>query len=718
MDSRCGAVADRRARGVRVPRRDRHGAGREGRRAQPDEHAGAGTSGRRPGRRTARTIAYFSDDGGEYALRHRAARTARASRARSRSTGEGFYDAARSGRPTARRSRTSTTRRVGLLGRRRRPARRRSIDGAAASTRPGVVIAHALVARLEVDRLRRGQSAAARHDRPRVLDRAGQVVPDHATASATSAIPVFDGAASTCIFFGSTDAGPGGGLVRAVERRHARDVRQRLSRRAAQRPAVAARAGERRGEAGRRRSKARREAGEKPAGRSKRTDAEGTPATSRAVPDRPRRHRVPHSRPADRRPAARRTCRPARPGTSTTCGPSDGRTALDRYDLNTRKNETLLPEASRLRAVGRRQEAAVSQRQRVVDRRDDGTDRAGGGADCRRRDSRCGSIRAPSGSRSSTRPGASIATTSTRRTCTAWTGRRCRRSTQPFLADLATRADLNRVHAVDVERAVGRPPPRRRRRHRSPSRRRVPGGLLGADYAVENGRYRFKKVYGGLNWNPQLRAPLTEPGVNVRRRASTCSPCAGKDVRPPANVYSFFENTAGKIVEITVGPNPDGSGSRTVQVVPVANEGGAPQSRLGRRQPEEGERGDRRPRRVRLRARTPAAQGHAYFKRYFYPQAHKDAVIVDERFNGGGQVADYYIDLLRRPLIAYWAMRYGADLKTPTASIQGPKVDDHRRDRRLRRRSAAVDVPQVQARVRSSGSARGADSSASSASRC
>ena len=69
-----------------------------------------------------------------------------------------------------------------------------------------------------------------------------------------------------------------------------------------------------------------------------------------------------------------------------------------------------------------------------------------------------------------------------------------------------------------------------------------------------------------------------------------------------------------------------------------------------------------------------AEPGHAYFKRYFYPQAHKDAVIIDERFNGGGQIADYYIDALRRPLVSYWAMRYGADLKTPTASIQGPKV--------------------------------------------
>jgi tricorn protease len=69
-----------------------------------------------------------------------------------------------------------------------------------------------------------------------------------------------------------------------------------------------------------------------------------------------------------------------------------------------------------------------------------------------------------------------------------------------------------------------------------------------------------------------------------------------------------------------------------------------------------------------------AGAGHEYFKRYFFPQADRQAIIVDERHNGGGAIADYYIDMLRRPLISYWAMRYGPDLKTPLASIQGPKV--------------------------------------------
>jgi tricorn protease len=69
-----------------------------------------------------------------------------------------------------------------------------------------------------------------------------------------------------------------------------------------------------------------------------------------------------------------------------------------------------------------------------------------------------------------------------------------------------------------------------------------------------------------------------------------------------------------------------------------------------------------------------AQPGHAYFKRYFFPQADKEAIIIDERFNGGGQVADYYIDHLRRPLTSYWATRYGEDFKTPGAAIHGPKV--------------------------------------------
>jgi tricorn protease len=241
-----------------------------------------------------------------------------------------------------------------------------------------------------------------------------------------------------------------------------------------------------------------------------------------------------------------------------------------------------------------------------------------------------------------------------------------------FLPDLAVRQDLNRVMMwMSSELSVGH--------HRlgggdslADAGEPIPGGLLGADYKVENGRYRFAKVYGGLNWNPELRSPLTEPGVDVKAGEYLLA-VDGKDLRYPEPLYSRFERTAGRILELTVGPNADGTGSRVVKVVPIEDETG-----LRNRDWVEGN----------LRKVTEATNGrvayvyvpntstagYVYFKRYFYPQTDRDAIIVDERHNGGGQVADYYIDLLRRPFISHWATRYGADLRTPLAAIQGPKV--------------------------------------------
>jgi len=240
-----------------------------------------------------------------------------------------------------------------------------------------------------------------------------------------------------------------------------------------------------------------------------------------------------------------------------------------------------------------------------------------------------------------------------------------------FLPHLATRADLNRLlQWLHSELSVGH--------HRVGGgdflydTDNVPGGLLGADFEVDRGRYRFVKVYGGLNWNPGLRSPLTEPGVEVQAGEYLLA-VNGVELRAPENVYSRFENTAGKIVRISVGPSPDGVGARTVDVVPIANEGA-----LRNRDWVEGNL-----RRVTeatngrvayVYVPNTAGAGHEYFKRYFYPQTNREAVIIDERYNGGGQVADYYINTLRRPYISNWAMRYGADLVTPQGAIPGPKV--------------------------------------------
>lgn len=200
----------------------------------------------------------------------------------------------------------------------------------------------------------------------------------------------------------------------------------------------------------------------------------------------------------------------------------------------------------------------------------------------------------------------------------------------------------------------------------------VPGGLLGADYGTASNRYRIKKIYGGLNWTPDLRSPLTEPGVNVQV-GDYILKVNGADVTAEKNFYSYFENTAEKIVTLTVASSPDGSNTRTVKVVPIASEVALRNREWvegNMRKVSEATNG----RVAYVYVPNTAAAGHEYFKRYFFPQADREAIIIDERFNGGGQLADYYIDLLKRPVQSYWRYRYGKDQKAPNASIQGPKV--------------------------------------------
>ena len=200
----------------------------------------------------------------------------------------------------------------------------------------------------------------------------------------------------------------------------------------------------------------------------------------------------------------------------------------------------------------------------------------------------------------------------------------------------------------------------------------VPGGLLGADYAVENGRYRFKKVYGGLNWTPELRAPLTEPGVNVKAGEYLLA-VNGRDLRATTNLFSLFENTAGKIVELTVGPNADGTGSRTVKVVPIATSwrcatatGSKATCARSTRRPTGASRTSTCP--TPPSPGTPTSSATSSRRRTRTRSSSTSGSTAAARWPTTTSTS------LRRPLVSYWAMRYGADLKTPTASIQGPKV--------------------------------------------
>jgi len=201
---------------------------------------------------------------------------------------------------------------------------------------------------------------------------------------------------------------------------------------------------------------------------------------------------------------------------------------------------------------------------------------------------------------------------------------------------------------------------------------RVKGGLLGADYAVENGRYRIARIYNGENWNPELRAPLTQPGVNIKTGDYILA-VNGRDLRDSDNLYNFFEETAGKQVVLKVGGQPDGKDSRAVTVVPVESEDGL--RRLAwiegnRRKVDELTGG----RVAYVYMPNTAGDGYTSFNRYFFAQVGKQAVILDERFNEGGDLADYVIDSLRRPVMSLLTTREGAEGSSPAGAIYGPKV--------------------------------------------
>jgi tricorn protease len=242
---------------------------------------------------------------------------------------------------------------------------------------------------------------------------------------------------------------------------------------------------------------------------------------------------------------------------------------------------------------------------------------------------------------------------------------------EALLPHLSSRGDLNRlIRAMLSELSVGHSYLGGGERLYEP--KPVPIGLLGADYEVADGRFRFKTIYGGAYWDPTLRGPLTAPGVDVKPGDYLLA-VDGKEIKADSEVFRHFEGTVGKRIELKVAPKPDGAGSHIVVVEPISDEG----SLRNRAWIE----GNLRKVHERTKGRVAyvyvpntAGAGYASFKRYFFPQADKEAIIVDERFNGGGQVADYYIELLRRPLVSYWATRYGEPIRTPNAAILGPKV--------------------------------------------
>src|SRR5207237_1270247 len=171
---------------------------------------------------------------------------------------------------------------------------------------------------------------------------------------------------------------------------------------------------------------------------------------------------------------------------------------------------------------------------------------------------------------------------------------------------------------------------------------------------------------------PDMKAPLTQPGVNVKTGEYLLA-VNGRELHSSDNLYSFFQGTADKSVVLKVGPNRDGKGAREVTVVPIDIE-----VRLRRREWIETNR-----RKVYEMSGGKVAYvylpdtadgGYTYFNRYYFSQIDKQAAVIDERFNTGGDIADYIVDHLHRPIMSLMMTREGQQFSSPLGSIYGPKV--------------------------------------------
>ena len=240
---------------------------------------------------------------------------------------------------------------------------------------------------------------------------------------------------------------------------------------------------------------------------------------------------------------------------------------------------------------------------------------------------------------------------------------------EPYLAGVQSRSDLNYLFQEMLSAfSVGH---LRGSGGAIPTPKKVPGGLLGADYVVQGGRWRIAKIYTGGSWSPDAKAPLAQPGLDLHEGDAILA-VDGQPLSPDADIQQALEGTAGHAVELKIAP-ASGGAARDVTVIPVRSE-----AKLRYLDWVEGNR-----RRVSdlsggrlayVHLPDTGGEGFAAFNRYYFAQTDKHGAVVDERFNAGGQVANYVVEVLGRKLDSYWQPRYGAVEHSPAGAIYGPKV--------------------------------------------
>jgi tricorn protease len=203
--------------------------------------------------------------------------------------------------------------------------------------------------------------------------------------------------------------------------------------------------------------------------------------------------------------------------------------------------------------------------------------------------------------------------------------------------------------------------------------KRVEHGLLGAEIeAHPSGYYRIAKIFPGENWHPDFRSPLTEQGIHAAAGDFILA-VDGQTTKGVDNFYRLMQGKGDRVVTLLLNSQPSLQGAHEERVRPVTGEQNlryldwAQATRAKVDKASGGRIGY-------IHLPDTAAKGNRELFKYFYPQANKDALILDDRWNGGGFFPDRMIALLSRPQLSYLARRNLEPNPTPGFANNGPKV--------------------------------------------
>jgi len=197
-------------------------------------------------------------------------------------------------------------------------------------------------------------------------------------------------------------------------------------------------------------------------------------------------------------------------------------------------------------------------------------------------------------------------------------------------------------------------------------------GYLGVNWKAEGKNYRIDKIIRAAPWDAEVRSPLDMPGIEVKEGDFILA-VNGVPVTTDREPFAFFAGLAGKTVELTYNSTASMTDAKTA-VVTLLND----EARLrhldwidaNRRRVEEATNGQV----GYVFVPSTGVDGQNELIRQFTAQIDKKALIIDERFNNGGQIPDRFVEMLDRDPLVYWAIRDGKSWQWPPVAHFGPKV--------------------------------------------